>query len=56
MLHLAKFEPIIQSKEAWKGVSSYIYIYEKFNIITMGENIIKRVKGAKVKVVSKDCT
>jgi len=27
MLHLIKFQPIIQSKEAWKGVSSYIYIY-----------------------------
>jgi hypothetical protein len=57
MLHPTKSQPIILSKEAWKGVSSNFSLKKKkFNTITMGENMVKRTRGAKVKVISKDYT
>jgi len=31
MLHPTKFRLIIQTKEAWKGVSSYIYIIQQYH-------------------------
>jgi hypothetical protein len=57
MLHPTKSQPIILSKKAWKGISSdFSVFFIKFNTITMSENMVKRARGAKVKVISKDYT